>query len=96
MSVTVVLIVVCVVWAVSQIGPTNLKIRFAQAGALSGRSKADIIAAVGNPTSVSGAPNGGSVLQWINTSAGGAYHVALLFDANGVCVGVTHEHDGTR
>ena len=76
------------------LGPTNLKLRFAQAGQLAGRTKADIVSTVGRPNSVSAGPDGGTMLQWINNSDAGAYHVVLLFDANDVCLGVTHEYDG--
>jgi hypothetical protein len=71
----------------------SLKKRFTEAGTLRGRSKADIIAAVGKPTSFSAQPAGKQLLQWMETLPIGAYHIGLLFDANGVCEGVTHEHD---
>ncbi len=44
-------------------------------------------AACGAPSSVSPAGDGGKLCQWIATS----YHIALLFDANDVCTGITHE-----
>ena len=46
-----------------------------------------IVAACGAPSSVSPAGDGGKLCQWIATS----YHIALLFDANDVCTGITHE-----
>ena len=81
----------------SSVGKASaLKSMFGQAGMLRGKSRDEIIALVGPPRTLSAAPHGKAVLQWMETGAAGAYHVALLFDANGVCEGVTHEHDGTR
>ena len=81
----------------SSVGKASaLKTKFGQAGMLRGNSREEIIALVGPPRSLSAAPHGKAVLQWMETGAAGAYHVALLFDASGVCEGVTHEHDGTR
>jgi hypothetical protein len=71
----------------------SLRKKFADAGTLRGRTKADIIAAVGGPNSVSAQPYGKSLLQWSETLPTGAYQIALLFDASGVCEGVTHEHN---
>lgn len=73
------------------LGPSNLKHRFIGAGNLIGRSQADIIKVVGQPNSVSTAGNGGTLLQWQRQSETSAYHIALLFDAQGRCAGVTHE-----
>jgi len=54
---------------------------------LKGKKKEDIIAVVGPPNSISATPDGGQLLQWISTG----YHIVIVFDANGICQGVTHE-----
>jgi len=61
--------------------------KFVRLGTLKGRTRAEIVATVGPPSAVSGAANGGQLLQWMATG----YHIALLFDAQGVCKGVSHE-----
>jgi len=61
--------------------------KFASAGTLKDKSKEDIIKAVGPPNAISSAANGGQILQWLS----GGYHIVLLFDAGGICQGVTHE-----
>lgn len=60
--------------------------RFRDAGTLSGRTKDEIVAFVGPPSSMSGLPNGKTLLQWMATG----YHIALRFDGD-ICDGVTHE-----
>lgn len=70
----------------------DVKSKFANLGVLAGRSKSEIIAAVGAPNSVSAMADGKTLLQWQHISQAGGYHIALLFDANEVCEGVTHEH----
>lgn len=64
-----------------------LRAKFAELGELKGKTRQQIIAAVGPPNSVSAGAEGRQVIQWIVTS----YHVALVFDADGVCEGVSHE-----
>jgi len=80
----------------SMLHSVSLRSRFAKVGTLRGLAKPDIIAAVGQPTSTSAQPHGKTLLQWMETLPTGAYHVALLFDANGVCEGITHEHNSQR
>jgi hypothetical protein len=70
----------------------NLRKNFAALGNLRGRTKQEIIDAVGNPNSVSQAGAGKTLLQWMKTGADGAYHISLIFDANGICEGITHEY----
>lgn len=60
--------------------------KFAKLGTLSGKSKEEIIASVGQPSSFSALAEGKSLLQWQATG----YHIALRFDGE-VCEGVTHE-----
>jgi hypothetical protein len=63
-----------------------LQQKFRGLGQLPGKTKAEIIAAVGPPNSVSAAANGKTLLQWIIPG----YHVALLFEGE-ACLGITHE-----
>ena len=81
-------------FAASDVQGTRRK--FAQLGTIAGRSKADIIQAVGQPTSVSNIAGGKTLLQWQHVTQAGAYHIALRFDAADVCEGVTHEHSNQR
>lgn len=66
----------------------KLKSGFAQLGTLSGKSKDEIIAIVGQPTAISMVSEQQILLQWI----AGGYHIALLFTGN-LCDGITHEMD---
>ena len=61
--------------------------KFAALGIISGRSKQEIIAAVGQPTSFSAMAENQALLQWQATG----YHIALSFTGE-VCNGVMHEH----
>ena len=61
--------------------------KFGALGNLIGKTEADIVAAVGSPTSRSALATG-QLLQWQRTG----YHIALIFDDQGQCGGVTHEH----
>lgn len=56
-------------------------------GEIKGKTYDEIVATCGRPTSVSPIGDGGKVCQWMATG----YHIALLFDANNVCLGVSHE-----
>jgi hypothetical protein len=64
-----------------------LHARFFALGDLSGKTATEIIARVGAPTSRSSMANGQTLLQWQATG----YHMALLFDAEGKAVKITHE-----
>ena len=61
--------------------------KFADLGVLQGKSLEEIKAAVGNPSAVSAMGDGTTLYQWQATS----YHIALLFDENDICLGVTSE-----
>ena len=65
----------------------SLQRKFVELGTLSGKTRAEIEAAVGAPSSVSATADGGTLIQWMATG----YHIALTFDAQGICGGVTHE-----
>lgn len=56
-------------------------------GVIAGKTLAEIVAVCGNPSSVSPTGNGTILRQWMATG----YHIALLFDENDVCIGITHE-----
>ena len=56
-------------------------------GVIAGKTYDEIVAACGAPSSVSPTADGGKLCQWMATG----YHLALLFDENNVCVGVSHE-----
>ena len=69
----------------------TLQNKFAQMKNVSGRTSEEIISAVGRPNSVSNGDGGIIVMQWIKASAfTGGFHIALIFDRNGVCGGISH------
>lgn len=78
------------------VGLQGTKSKFAALGTISGRSKEDIVAAVGPPSSVTQLPNGKTLMQWQHISQAGGYHIALRFAPDGTCEGVTHEHSSKR
>ena len=61
---------------------------FAGLGNVKGRTKAEIIAQVGRPVSVSAGPDGGEIVQWMATG----HHIVLIFDKDGICQGISHQH----
>ena len=64
-----------------------LQQQFVNLGVLQGKSRSDIEAVVGSPNSVSAAGPDTVLCQWMATG----YHIALLFDADNICQGITHE-----
>jgi hypothetical protein len=71
----------------SEIRGIFLADRFAKLGTLSGKTKAEILSVVGEPTHIDyHMPGGRVLLQWIFPK----YHIALLFDGE-ICEGITHE-----
>ena len=77
-------------------GLQGTKNKFAKLGTIAGRSKAELSPRSGPPSSTSGLPGGKTLLQWQHISQAGGYHIALRFNADGVCEGVTHEHSSKR
>jgi hypothetical protein len=69
----------------------NLQKRFVELDNLQGRTRQEIVAAVGDPNSISQAGGGKSLLQWMKTSQTGGYRISLLFNAAGICEGITHQ-----
>jgi hypothetical protein len=65
----------------------QLHAKFVSLGAISGRTKDEIIAAVGPPSSISTVQDGQTLLQWQATGC----HMALIFTGD-ICNGITHEH----
>lgn len=56
-------------------------------GVIAGKTYDEIVAACGAPSSVSSTGDGGKLCQWMATG----YHIALIFDAENVCSGISHE-----
>jgi hypothetical protein len=65
-----------------------LRKRFVALGTLTGRTRKEIVKAVGQPATETALPDGRTLLQWRATG----YHIALVFEKNGRCFGVTHEN----
>jgi hypothetical protein len=61
--------------------------RFVSLGEMTGKTANEIIAVVGQPTSISSMSAGRRLLQWQATGC----HMALLFDADGRFVEITHQ-----
>lgn len=73
-----------------------LRKRFVALGSLKGRTRREIVKTVGQPATETVLPDGRTLLQWRATG----YHIALVFEKDGRCFGVTHENGrrvtGTR
>ena len=65
-----------------------LRKQFIALGSLKGKSRTDIERAVGPAAQETTLPDGRTLLQWRSTG----YHIALVFEPDGRCVGVTHEN----
>lgn len=64
---------------------------FVSLGDIRGRPIDEIVAVVGNPTSVSAAADGGTLYQWISVSGSSSYHYAIIVDADAKAQGYTHQ-----
>lgn len=74
---------------------TAMKVNnFVALGDISGKTLAEITAAVGQPNAISAAPEGQTLYQWQGVNGGSAYHYAILFNAEGHAVGYTHQYNG--
>ena len=62
--------------------------QFRALGSLKGRSRKEIEKAVGPAAQETELPDGRILLQWRATG----YHIAIVFEKDGRCVGVTHEN----
>ena len=56
-------------------------------GVIAGKTYQEIVAACGQPSAVSSLGDGTILRQWQETS----YHIALLFDSNDICTGISSE-----
>ena len=63
-----------------------LQNKFVGLGTLTGKTKSEIIAVVGQPNSISGLEEGKTLLQWMSTG----YHISLIFNDD-ICEGIAHE-----
>nr|WP_313041462.1 hypothetical protein [Brevundimonas diminuta] len=64
---------------------------FAGMGDITGKTLDEIKSHVGEPSSISAAPDG-TLYQWMGINGGSSYHYAILFDLEGKAVGYTHQH----
>jgi hypothetical protein len=65
-----------------------LRRQFIALGTLKGKTRREIVRAVGEPATETLLPDGRTLLQWRATG----YHIALVFEKGGRCFGVTHEN----
>lgn len=56
-------------------------------GMIAGKTYEEVVAVCGLPSSNSPIGDGNRLCQWMATG----YHIALLFDENNVCLGISHE-----
>jgi hypothetical protein len=66
----------------------KLRRQFAALGSPPGRTRRETVKAAGEPAPETALPDGRTLLQWRTTG----YHIALVFEKNGRCFGVTHEN----
>lgn len=65
----------------------SLNQKFVNLGTLSGKTYSEIVSAVGQPSAVSSMAGGKKLRQWQATG----YHIALIFDENDICEGISSE-----
>lgn len=61
--------------------------KFAKLGNLKGKSYSEIQRECGKESAISHMPDGKKLIQWQATG----YHIALIFDENYICEGITDE-----
>jgi len=66
----------------------ELKSQFAKLGELRGKTKGEIIALAGNPTSISSIAEGKTYCQWMKAG----FHIGLIFNGDH-CEGITDMSD---
>ena len=76
-----------IISAVAKAPGAGMQKLFQDLGELKGKSLSEIVSKVGSPSSVSATGDGGTLRQWMATG----YHIALIFDENEICLGVSHE-----
>ena len=75
----------------SAMAASNNKNPFIALGNIRGKPLAEIVAAVGQPTSISAHPDG-SLYQWLGVNGPSSYHYAILFDHEGRALGYAYQH----
>jgi hypothetical protein len=85
--VVAVVLTLLVPWAFRAPGRAMRK-RFISLGSLKGKTRKEIVKVVGAPSQETPLPDGRTLLQWRATG----YHIALVFEKNDRCFGVTHEY----
>ena len=78
-------------WIIARAPGRRLASDMASLGTLKGKTTKEIIKVAGPPTSASTRTDSGQLLQW----RAKGYHVELLFDANRICQGESHESSPT-
>lgn len=81
------LILYLIIRALVRAPGASLNSKFVKLGTLKGKTLQEITSVCGKPNSVSTTAEGIKVRQWIATG----YHIALLFDENDICLGVSSE-----
>ena len=66
----------------------RLRRQFIALGSVKGKTRKQIVKAVGQFAQETALPDGRTLLQWRTTG----YHIALVFEKTGHCGGVTHEN----
>ena len=66
---------------------TMLNQKFVNLGTLKGKTLQEITDVAGSPSAISVMGDGTKLYQWQATS----YHIALIFDENDICLGVSSE-----
>lgn len=65
----------------------DLQQKFSSLGVVKGKTYAEIVNVVGTPSAQSAMGNGIRLYQWQATG----YHIALLFDSDDICLGISSE-----
>jgi hypothetical protein len=84
------IIILIIIWIIAKANmPPRLTLhqKFISLGNFAGKTEEQIVKIVGLPSSRSAMPMKKKILQWQSTG----YHIALLFDAKGICEGISHE-----
>ena len=76
-----------IISALVRVPGASLNSKFVKLGTLTGKSLSEITRVVGPPSAVSAIGNGKTLRQWQETS----YHIALIFDENDICEGISSE-----
>lgn len=85
--IAVLFIAMFILQLIDSMSGTLLNKKFVKLGNLRGLNYDDIVDVVGKPNAISNMANGQYLVQWIANN----YHIALLFDKNNVCLGISSE-----